>query len=172
MKIFVSGLPCSGATLVRHLVDECVGTYKADHDYVFIVIRHPHDVLASRYQLRVHRNDTGGMVGLMTEYDEMVKHFDTLHEVAKTPHTLLRYERFYTNYELIFSTIEFVTHEYITYEKRKALTHKYSHEADDGIHGDHLGLVTPGSWTRTLPEWAHPIVRDKCARLLEEYDYE
>jgi hypothetical protein len=201
-RIAVNGVPRSGSTLVSQLVTgvldvmmpgvEVIRTHPAISydkpvDYTFITTRHPFDVAASRYRVRLSRGpDTGGKAGLAAEMVVMAQHYEGLKSLYQMPHTLLKYERFYCYYEIIFLAIEIALNIRIPEGLKAELSEKYSltankHRADqldnflthddELIHGDHIGGVHPGSWKETLPKELQAQMINYCQGISEEHGY-
>jgi len=154
-----------------------------------ITIRNPYDVAASRYRIRLSRGGEGvdGMIGLEAELDVMSTMYVGLKYVVCSPHMLLRYETFYSNYDWIFDLLEIHFDLDIHENVRNHLKEKYSlaankaraeklknfNEIDDmQIHGDHIGPVHPNTWQESLPKWGHEMVRKYCEPIAKEWRYE
>lgn len=199
--VAVNGIPRSGSTLVCQLLKgsvhpeeyEVIHThptvgYREPVYHTFITIRHPYDVAASRYRVRLSRNpESGGLDGLRSEMADMAQHYAGLEQLKQLPHTVLRYEHFYNDYNQVFSAFEIALDIRIDSDDRYRLCHEYSLSANkmrasklpdfntydnDLIHGDHIGSVVPGSWKDTLPEMYHQVMLDYCQPIAEELGYE
>jgi len=196
MNIIMNGVPRSGSTLVRQLISSCLGrTVPVTHpaapianDHSFISIRHPHDVLASRYRVRLIRDaNTHGEGGIRAEYNEMAKHFDAIARTRRSPNTLVRYEQFYNDYDIIFDALELVTGEEVVeatrillkaehslernYQRMRVGEEMHIYEEGPPIHEGHIGTVHPGHWIEYMPERFHALVRSLCSRLCKEHGY-
>lgn len=152
-------------------------------DHSVIVIRHPYDVAASRYRVRLSRSpEASGIIGLEAEIGEMYKHFLAIGD----RYIDLRYEEFYVEYTPIFIWLEKIVGMIPSHIVHK-VSHEYSLEANrqraaqladfnqcdqSGIHGDHIGGVVPGSWKHILPVEYHDFVVNACKALVEMFDYE
>jgi len=120
--VAVNGIPRSGSTLVSQLVRGVLGLVdpnfkliqthpgvgeREEVDHTFITIRHPYDVAASRYRIRLSRSpEAYGLNGLRAEMSVMFQHYAGLKNLYQLPHTVLRYEKFYQDYDIIFMAIE------------------------------------------------------------------
>ena len=192
--ICINGVPRSGSTLVMQLATGLLGYVQHTHpainehnaDISIVTIRHPYDVAASRYIVRLSRVGAkeGEYKDLEAEIVEMVKHFNGIHKVD--PKIIIRYEHFYNNYPVIFDAVEQASGIKFTALVKKKLTDQFSLEAnkvradaqdsfltfdEHGIHGDHINGVVPGSW-RNLPVWTHKVIIQKCGELCREWGYD
>lgn len=193
------GVARSGSTVVwqilRHLFgNEVVKRHPNEWEFdgrpIVSTIRHPFDVAASRYRVRLSRSgiDSGGWIGLEAELDVMKTHYNGLRSmVGMENFVLLRYEDFWNNFEVVFLTIERLFGISIEKKTRDEMGVMFGLEANkkrastlasfndidsDGVHGDHIGLVVPGSWTYELPKdlWMPMVVY--CLPIAREWNYE
>lgn len=197
LRLAVNGVPRSGTTLVGQVLRGTLDLMGVDYtlqrthpacdnheevDHSVVTVRHPYDIAASRYRVRLSRDpSTGGLVGLEAEIAEMHKHFHAI----KTPVDLY-YEEFYSEYTPIFvwlehkvgmipSNVVAKVSKQCSLEanrKRAAMLADFNHHDDTGIHGDHIGAVKPGSWRDVIPvEW-HDYVVSSCQQLAKDFGYE
>jgi len=123
-SVVMCGIPRSGSTLVWQIVAEALpGTtvvhthpavWKAKPSSVVIgSVRNPYDVAASLYRVRLSRSgdDAGGVEGLKAELGWARKNFAgaSVMFLQKSPQharTILRYEDFLHDYDVIYSGIQ------------------------------------------------------------------
>jgi len=197
--VTVNGIPRSGSTLVQQLVEAVFfevspeiliqRTHPAiklpEYGHCFITIRHPYEVAASRYRVRLSRDpNTGGKGGLVAEMNEMAKHYQALGSLYYLPHTLLHYEDFVTDYNIVYTAIEQYLGGILSPRMKERISNQYNiisnkarskklssfNEVDiTGIHGDHISGM---SWQSTLPEELHQPMLDFCQPIAEYHHYE
>lgn len=200
MPVAICGVARSGSTLAWQLLSSCLkDPVEQFHPYpatdltcnrYVVTIRHPFDVIASRYRVRLSRGlCCQGIVGLEAELSVMLDHFAGARNVLNTRNAvLLRYEDFYDNYDKAFDLFEKFFEIEITTSHREILKEKYSltsnmeraakmmsfNEFDysSHVHGDHIGAVTPGAWRSQLESWGIALVRGTCTELVKEWGYE
>ena len=201
-KLAINGIPRSGSTLTGQLLRGVLETIdpgyilirshpgvgiREEVDHTFITLRHPYDVAASRYRVRLSRDpNTGGLQGLKAEISVMAQHYAGLQSLYQLPHTVLRYEKFYNDYEVIYDSIETALGIRIQSIVKADLNIRYSLDSnrvranklenflvhdDELIHGDHIGGVHPGSWKNTLPQELQSPMLDLCQGIAEEHGY-
>jgi len=198
MKLVCCGIPRSGSTLIWQILKtvfpemEIPQTHPAawepDGSFVVSSIRHPCDVAASRYRVRLSRGSEadGGTKGLEAEMVVMKEHYDALHFVRGYRGKLLRYEEFYNDYDVIFKMIRERLWTNVSRETQDEISAKYSvkenkERADkqksfrtfdeEKIHGAHIGVIHPGMW-RLLPDWQRDQIEDFCKPIAAEWGYE
>lgn len=196
--VVMCGIPRSGSTLVWQILSEVLDqdipkTHPGDWDpdgvsLAVVTIRDPRDVAASLYRVRISRGgpEVGGPEGLDNVLRQLQMYFRSVPKVLKGPHILLRYEELFENIDLIWGVFlgEFGVRIPCTEQSRieekfslqanreRAACLKDFNEFDEyRIHGDHIGPAVPGSWRRSLPEWAHGCVEKVCGPIAREWDY-
>jgi len=115
----------------------------------------------------------------------MKRHYDLLPLVLEQRCTLLRYEQFYSNYDVIFDAFEDAlgvdTSDRVALKARYSLTankdrasklNSFMQVDSERIHGDHIGGVVPGSWKHILPSELHDQMLDYCRPIAKEWFYE
>jgi len=197
-RIVTCGIPRSGSTVVWQILRDLVpdqavpklhGTYTAQNgELVVLTVRSPHDIAASLYRVRLSRGGVGvdGPAGLEIVLNDTRAHFRSLGEMVGQPHVLLRYEEFYCDFDVIFDAIAGALGIEIGPEVRADIGGRYTLERNreraakfadfnefdaDGIHGDHIGPVLPGSWMDTVPAWGWDQVEMVCDPIAKEWDY-
>jgi len=197
--IVICGIPRSGSTLVWQIFrgvfpDKLVFKIHPE-SWEFVgccavaTIRNPYDVAASLYRVRLSRGgeNVGNAAGLEIILNRVQMCFGSLSEMMTEPHLLLRYEEFFNHHVTIYNGIKKHFGEQVALHERERIDTKYSLEANrkralklknfnemdkEGIHGDHIGPVVPGSWREALPKWALLRVSQVCLPIAEEWDYE
>ena len=201
MSIAVCGVARSGSTLVWQILSAMLGfpvgqlhpatdaDLQAWSRYV-VTIRHPFDIAASRYRVRLSRDERGaGWTGLEAELFVMLEHFRGAQKILSTMDSmLLRYEEFYLDYDLAIDALEKFCLVEVSAEKRAAIKEEFSlmanqqraqklgcfldHDPISRVHGDHIGAVHPGMWKEQLPDWGVQLVIAMCSNLAKEWGYE
>lgn len=191
MEIIICGIPRSGSTFVWQIFNSIFPGIESTHPaawepdgktHAIITIRDPRDVLASRYRVRLSRDPkTGGVIGLEAEFHVMKWMFESVAKIKKGPYTILRYENFYNNYNVIYDLLE---QQFYVKVDRKFLNECFSLEANKKraaeiknfnsfdthkIHGDHIGLVIPGSYKQ---HQFNLLIERWCEQLCKEFNYE
>jgi len=193
------GIPRSGGTLVWQILSEVLlqpilqthpAAWEPDGTSLAVVtIRDPRDVAASLYRVRLNRggDGVGGPDGLEAVLGQMVLHFEAADEILRGPHLLLRYERFFWDLWEVWDAIHRTFGLRVSDSDQERIGGKFSLSANREraaklkdfnevgeyrIHGDHIGGAVPGSWVRTLPEWAWERLNEVCDPLREEWCYE
>lgn len=198
-RIVTCGIPRSGSTLVWQILqalfpcEEILKTHpdiwEPDGSTAVVSIRHPHDVVASLYRVRlsrahrtVGRRDDIAIVLRRTQFS-----FAALQRVIRGPHIILRYEAFYDDHSSIYEAVESAFGIQVPEETRTALSARYSVEANRAraaalrdfnevdeaqIHGDHIGNVVPGYWRRIIPGWVLETIMAECREIAEAWGYE
>ena len=200
MKLLLCGIPRSGSTLVWQIMktlfpeQEIPQTHPdaedrkwAEEGVVSITtIRHPCDVAASRFRVRISRGGegVGNEAGLEAELAVMKMMFEGLEDVHKYDHRMLRYEDFYNDHHPIYEMVEDLGRT-VPNKLRSEISVKYSAKAnrqraeslssfnvfdDERIHGDHIGPVHPGSWL-FLPNWQRKMIKEVCQPIADKWEY-
>ena len=197
MKFIICGIPRSGSTLVWQIMQAIFADQKIlqthpvelvfDGSFAIATIRHPCDVAASRYRIRLSRGGIkcGGASGLEAELVVMKTHFDALSRIRDSLGKLLWYEDFYQDYTVIYRMIQEEFHCNVSCLRREELDRLFSATAnkeradklnsfneidEQKIHGDHIGPVVPGAWTK-LPDWQKDAIQEFCLPIADEWGY-
>lgn len=199
MQLTCCSIPRSGSTLVWQILKTIFheteipkihpDTPIADDSTCVSTIRHPYDVAASRYRVRLSRGGVrdGGPLGLEAEIGVMITMFANLSFILKVNSCdihLLRYEDFYQDHTPIYELAHKLGRPVPEKDririsamfsadanrKRAAKLKSFYDVGEENIHGDHLGPVEPGSW-RSSPEWMRKMIQDSCYLLCVEWGY-
>lgn len=197
-QVVMCGIPRSGSTLVWQILSEVLPhpilqTHPASWEpdgtsLVVVTIRDPRDVAASLYRVRISRGGlgVGGPEGLENVLQQMNLHFKGAQKILEGPHLLLRYEEFFWSMRVIWDALCRTFGLLIPPPDRERIEKMFSLDANRErasklkdfnqvgeyhIHGDHVGEAVPGSWVRTLPEWAWPRMKEVCNPLREGWGY-
>jgi len=200
MSIAVCGVARSGSTLAWQILSGLLGypagrihptkTTEFKWNRYVVTIRHPFDIAASRYRVRLSRDQRGaGREGLEAEIYVMLEHFQGAAKVLGTMDSMvLQYEEFYLNYDLAIDAFENFLGVEVSAERRETVKEEFSfaanqrraetmasfleHDPVTGIHGDHIGATHPGTWKTELPDWGIDLVRTRCSELAKGWGYE
>lgn len=197
-RIVMCGIPRSGSTLVWQILSEVFpqpilqthpAAWQPDGSSLAVVtIRHPKDVAASLYRVRLSRGggNVGGLEGLENVLLQLSLHFDAVPAIMEGPHLLLRYEQLFQSMKVLWNAIEQTFGRSVLSDEQERIEGMFSLDANRKraaqlkdfnevgeyhIHGDHMGPALPGSWRQTLPEWAWDRVREVCDPIAVEWDY-
>jgi hypothetical protein len=191
------GIARSGSTAVWQVLRAVFGegieqihpdTWIPDNRKVIVTMRHPYDIAASRYRIRLSRGGVGcgGWQGLEAELYVMKSHFDGVKKImAHGNYYILHYEEFWNNRWMIYDMIEKELGRFVPREERELIEQCFGLEANrkraaqlkdfnshdkDMIHGDHIGKVTPNSWSKVLPKDLWFSMLRFCNPILEEWE--
>ena len=164
-------------------------------DGYFVVgnIRHPYDIMASRFRTRIvgdkgngsQETVQGTRKGFLEDLNATRANFDVLGEILqKYPNCLLRYEDFYNNHTVIFDMIQKEFGVTVLPDKQKQISDDSSFETNqkrsfikkrdpqNRIGYSHMGLWVPGTWKAMIPLWGYDLMYKWCVPLCHEWGYD
>jgi len=206
-KIVFAGIPRAGSTLLWQIFTQIVPytkqfkrttpfAWEPEKDVCMLsTIRHPYDLMASKYTLRKRRAENQ-----KTEWNELaaingvcghvMKSFNGLKDVISVykNYTIFRYENFLHDFTCFYEAIELLFKVKVDERKRKEINKKCGLEenrkrcatkegADKNwkefwLYKNHINSPEPGAWKRIIPKKYHQIVKNRLGVVCEEWNYE
>jgi len=157
---------------------------------VFVSIRNPWDVAASRFRFRGIRtaedNNLQSEAGLHAELEEMKKGFNGLEKLRGYEKTVIfRYHEFFGNLMVIIDGLEKFMGCSFNPEAKKQWLEEFSFEnnlrrSNSGdkdvlrhyqIYPGHVGVGVPWTWRGIIPPWGYKMMDEYCKPIAERWGY-
>jgi len=200
-KIFACGVPRTGSTLIwnilvkaypgRTIIKKHPGSWNPEEGIIIGSIRYPYDTAASCFRTRIVGDKGDGIdvqgtrKGLISELMMMTNNFRCMRDLVDNWGAIvLRYERFFNDFDYIFDALEERIGK-ISQSVKKRIKEEYSFEAVrnrllDANPGDlridrmgvsHVALGYPGAWKAIIPFWGYDTLKKWCDPLCQEWGY-
>lgn len=190
--------PRCGSTLMWQILNKCYeGEVIKTHDWVydnksivFCSIRDFRDSFLSYMRVssvNLSKLNKDKIDTFANVYLKFIQGFDEALSVLDN-YTLLKYEDFTNNYNIIFDAIEKKLNKSITQENRKVISEKFSFDSNmkiakkfkffhkdwdkkTKIHGKHLHKGEVGGWLNTIPKNLQGYYSSKFTKYIKKYGY-